>query len=252
MEIMLVARARHRHTATRARLVTIALALVTIGACAPGTSTNPPPSVVPAASPGSTATGTASTTAPRGGDLVIAGRILTLAEPPVAEAVFIDDGIVVAVGTLADVSARAGDQVPVMNLGENVAYPGFVDAHAHWIGDRKYYGIDSPAAAIDAAITRGWTSISEQWVNPERLDELTSLAATDALPLRVDAYLALNYDKDFLGDWYLSRERPVDDHLRVQGLKIHLDDGYANVVNWEPADLTETTAGRTQGRPGDH
>ncbi len=94
---------------------------------------------------------------------------------------------------------------------------------------------------MDLALARGWTSISEQWVNPERLDELTALAADDALPLRVDAYLALNYDRDFLGDWYASRNPgPVDDHLRVQGLKIHLDDGYGNVVNWEPADLTET------------
>ena len=47
---------------------------------------------------------------------------------------------------------------------------------------------------MDAAVSRGWTSISEQWVNPERLDELEALAADDALPLRVDAYLALNFD----------------------------------------------------------
>ena len=41
-------------------------------------------------------------------------------------------------------------------------------------------------------------------MNPERLDELTGLAADDALPLRVDAYLALNFGDEFLGDWYLS------------------------------------------------
>ena len=124
-----------------------------------------------------------------------------------------------------------------------MAYPGFIDAHAHWIGDRDYYGIDSAEAAMDAALTRGWTSISEQWVNQERLDELEALAADDALPLRVDAYLALNFDREFFGDWYASREPgPVDDRLRVQGLKIHLDDGGGNTVNWEPADLTETIA----------
>ena len=104
-------------------------------------------------------------------------------------------------------------------------------------------GSGPPAEAIDAAVARGWTSISEQWVNPERLDELEALAADDALPLRVDAYLALNYDLQFFGDWYASREPgPVDDHLRVKGLKIHLDDGWGNVVNWEPEDLTETIA----------
>ena len=98
-----------------------------------------------------------------------------------------------------------------------------------------------PAEAMDAAASRGWTSISEQWVNPERLEELESLAADDALPLRVDAYLALNYDREFLGDWYTSREPgPVDDHLRVEGLKIHLDDGWGHAINWDPAELTAT------------
>ncbi len=53
-----------------------------------------------------------------------------------------------------------------------------------------------------------WTSISEQWVNPERLAELEELAAADALPLRVDAYLALNEpnDGEHFGDWYADRE----------------------------------------------
>jgi predicted amidohydrolase YtcJ len=94
---------------------------------------------------------------------------------------------------------------------------------------------------MEAATARGWTSISEQWVNQERLDELTGLAADGGLPLRVDAYLALNFDKDFFGDWYASREPGAfDDRLRVKGLKIHLDDGSGKIINWEPADLTAT------------
>jgi predicted amidohydrolase YtcJ len=94
---------------------------------------------------------------------------------------------------------------------------------------------------MDAAIARGWTSISEQWVNPERLVELIALAERRALPLRVDAYLALNYDREFLGDWYTSRQPgPIDDHLRVEGLKIHLDDGWGHAINWDPAELTAT------------
>ena len=70
--------------------------------------------------------------------------------------------------------------MPIIDIGENVAYPGFIDAHAHWIGDREYYGLETPAEAMDAALSRGWTSISEQWVNEERLDELETLAADDA------------------------------------------------------------------------
>jgi predicted amidohydrolase YtcJ len=135
----------------------------------------------------------------------------------------------------------AGEDVPVVDIGSNVAYPGFIDAHSHWIGDREVYDVDTPAEAMDLALARGWTSIAEQWVNPERLRELEALAADDALPLRVDAYLALNFDTEFLGDWYTDREPgPVGDQLRVRGLKIHLDDGSGDAINWEPADLTAT------------
>ena len=162
-------------------------------------------------------------------------------DPPVAEALLIEAGLVTCVGAADDVLALAGDGVPVVDIGSNVAYPGFIDAHAHWIGDRHYYRLDSAEAALEAALSRGWTSISEQWVNPERLDELTALAGEDALPIRVDAYLALNYGDEFLGDWYADQQRgPVGDRLRVQGLKIHLDDGAGETINWEPADLTAT------------
>ena len=168
------------------------------------------------------------------------GRIVTMDDPPIAEALFIEDGTVVAVGGRDEVLAQATDAVPVIDIGSNVAYPGFIDTHAHWIGDRDYYGIGSAEEAMEAAITRGWTSISEQWVNPERLDELEALAADDALPLRVDAYLALNFGDDFLGDWYADREPgPVGDRLRVEGLKIHADNGAGTVVNWQRTDLTE-------------
>ena len=169
------------------------------------------------------------------------GRIVTMDEPPVAEALLIRDGTVAAVGARDEVLALADDLVPVIDIGQNVAYPGFIDAHAHWIGDSNYYRLATPAEGMDRAVERGWTSISEQWINPEKLGWLTDFAANDAMPLRVDAYLALNFDKDFLGDWYADEARgPVDDRLRIQGLKIHLDDGGGNVINWEPEELTAT------------
>ena len=120
--------------------------------------------------------------------VVLVGRIVTLDEPPVAEALLIDHGEVTAVGIREDVLALAGDQAQILELGSNVAYPGFIDAHAHWIGDREYYDIDTPAEAMDTAITRGWTAISEQWVNPERLDELTALADGHGLTFGLWSY----------------------------------------------------------------
>jgi len=212
------------------------LVVVAIASCGPAATASP--ATNPVAPPSSELIPSSPADAKA---VVLVGRIVTMDEPPVAEALLIDHGKVTAVGTREDVLARAGDQAKIVELGSNVAYPGFIDAHAHWIGDREYYGVGSPADAMDLAVTRGWTTISEQWVNPERLDELTSLAADDALRLRVDAYLALNFDREFFGDWYSGREPGiVDDRLRVQGLKIHLDDGGGKSVNWEPGELTDT------------
>ncbi len=222
-----------------ARLSAISILLAFVAGCGPA-GTDPSASPSPSACDDQTAGAATSALGPEPRDLVVVGRIVTMDEPPIAEAVLIEDGTVVAVGTRDDVSARACDDTPVIDIGENVAYPGFIDTHAHWIGDRGYLGLGTPAAAMDAAATRGWTAISEQWVDPERLDELESLAAEGALPLRVDAYLALNFEQDFLGDWYEDRAPgAVDDHLRVQGLKIHLDHGLGGAINWEPAELVD-------------
>ena len=165
-------------------------------------------------------------------------------EPPVAEALLIEDGTVIAVGTRDEVLTLAGERVPVMDIGQNVAYPGFIDAHSHWIGDREHNGLIGPAEAMEAASTRGWTSIAELWVDERRLAELETLAANEALPLRVDAYLALNAPApggEHFGDWYADRDPGlITDRLRVQGVKITLDNGWGTIFHWEPADLTET------------
>ncbi|HSG87477.1 MAG TPA: amidohydrolase family protein [Candidatus Limnocylindrales bacterium] len=224
---------------TRVRQSAVAILLAFVAGCGQA-GTDPSTSSPLSACDRKAAGATSSATNLEAGDLVLIGRIVTMDEPPIAEALFIEDGTVVAVGTRDDVLARACDDTPIIDLGEGVAYPGLVDAHAHWIGDRDYYGVDSAAEAMDLAATRGWTSISEQWVNPEKLEELTRLAADDALPLRVDAYLALNFEKKFLGDWYLEREPgSIDDHLRVRGVKIHLDHGLLGPINWERADLID-------------
>jgi predicted amidohydrolase YtcJ len=221
----------------RAGLLAALIALSALGGCSPSTpqASSPPGSDSVDRSPGPSAP------APSPGSLVIVGRIVTMGEPATAEAVLIEDGVVTAVGDRDEVLGRADDAIPVVDLSGSVAYPGFVDAHAHWIGDRDRYDVATPAEAFEAVVRRGWTSISEQWVNPERLVELERLAADRALPIRVEAYLALNYATEFLGDWYTSREPgAVHDHLRARGLKIHLDDGWGDEINWAPTDLTAT------------
>src|SRR4029079_15490017 len=101
-------------------LVALVGVIATTG-CASNAPASPPaavelPAVTTSDLPSATHAGT--------GSLVIVGRIVTMAEPPIAEALFIEDGTVTAVGARDDVLALAGDQVAVVDLGENVAYPG--------------------------------------------------------------------------------------------------------------------------------
>jgi predicted amidohydrolase YtcJ len=232
-------RAPQKSRGSRFRTLVV-LAVVT--GCGLVSTTSGTPASCPAGEAGASSLGTA-TSGSNDSDLLIVGRIMTMDEPPIAEALLISGGRVACVGTRNEVLAAADETVPVVDIGANVAYPGFIDAHAHWIGDRDYYGVSSADAAMQEAVSRGWTSISEQWVNQERLDELEALSSSDALPIRVDAYLALNFDDEFFGDWYTERQPgPAGDRLSVRGLKIHLDDGQGDVINWAADGLTATIA----------
>ncbi len=124
-----------RHVSARRAWLLLGLAgLLGAGGCA---ASGPVTTSSPAAASTAAPTATTSATPPGSGSLAIVGRIVTMSDPPIAEALLIEDGTVTAVGTRDDVLARAGDEVPVVDIGENVAYPGFIDAHAHWIGDRE-------------------------------------------------------------------------------------------------------------------
>jgi predicted amidohydrolase YtcJ len=71
---------------------------------------------------------------------------------PSAEAVAIDDGRVVAVGTWADVRTLVGAKTETIDLGTNTITPGLVDAHAHLVG------LGVSLAIVDL---RGATSIDD-------------------------------------------------------------------------------------------
>ena len=149
-------RAPHgRFGSTSSALVVLAF----IMGCALGGKSSPPSSC-PASEAAPSTAGPASTDS-NGSDLVIVGRIVTMNDPPTAEALLIEEGRVACVGSRDEVLARAGRQMPVLDIGQNVAYPGFIDAHAHWILSRSLAGIDSAEEAMDAALRRGWTFISE-------------------------------------------------------------------------------------------
>jgi predicted amidohydrolase YtcJ len=232
---------RPRLPSAAARLAVLGLA-AGLFACTPASGTAPPSVGEPPPSISTEPTGSGTSAA----DVVYVGAIETMTEAGRVQAIHLREGIVHTIGTRDEVVAGAGPSTPVIDLGTNVAYPGFIDAHAHWIGDREVMGIPTAEAAMDAAVARGWTSISEQWVDQPRLAELEQLDAAGALRLRVDAYLALNLpgpSGEHLGDWYADVARgPRSDRLTVDGVKITFDNGWGSQVWWEPDDLADTIA----------
>ncbi|WP_029252435.1 amidohydrolase [Paraoerskovia marina] len=64
--------------------------------------------------------------------ILVNGSVVTVDEDgTVAEAIAVDDGLIVAVGTSDDVRALAGPDTEVVDLAGTTVVPGFVDAHSH-------------------------------------------------------------------------------------------------------------------------
>ncbi|MCV7065556.1 amidohydrolase family protein [Mycolicibacterium farcinogenes] len=64
--------------------------------------------------------------------LVRASKILTFDETrPMAESVLLDDGVIVEVGSFADLTDSAGPDAQIMDAGDAVVMPGLIDTHPH-------------------------------------------------------------------------------------------------------------------------
>ena len=159
---------------------------------------------------------------------------------PRAEAVAVRNGRILAVGTDEDVLALRKDPTRVVDLGGRTVLPGFIDSHAHWIGDGSRVGHNAETA-MDAAARAGWTSINEQFVDQERLEDLRALDAAGRLRLRVNAYLAVNFEDEKFGDWFLRFEprHAYSPQLRLAGIKLFLDHDWGTKFHWDQVELDE-------------
>lgn len=65
-------------------------------------------------------------------DQIILGKIVTLdTDRPTAEAMAVKDGLIAYIGNREVAMTMKGDGTCVQDYGENVVYPGFMDAHTH-------------------------------------------------------------------------------------------------------------------------
>lgn len=158
------------------------------------------------------------------------GDILTMEQSPAqVEALAIKGEYIVALGDEIDILAMAGSNTRFIDLEGRTLLPGFIDAHSHHIGDRSYVNQSTSEEVIESVLSSGWTSISELFVNQERLDGLITLDQQDNLRIRVNAYLPLSWQFDSFGDWYRAYQpgQEYSSKLRIGGVKIFMDSWYA-------------------------
>ena len=179
-------------------------------------------------------------TAPVQPDLILHGGVVVTMDGPVQEAVAVRGDRIMAVGSDAEVLSLRGPDTRLLDLDGHALLPGFIDSHAHWIGDRALADHETAEEAMEAALRSGWTSISELFVNQARLDALQELDAAGGLRLRVNAYLPLSWRDERFGDWYRAYEpgQEFSSRLRVAGVKVFMDNGpgigYADRNYWFP------------------
>lgn len=176
------------------------------------------------------------------------GQILTM-EPdqPVAEAIAIRGEIILAVGSQADVFALKGDGTKLIDLQGATMTPGFIDSHAHRIGDRWLFGDVSAEQMMAKALSQGWTSLHELFVFDQRLNELVAIDLAGAMPMRVSMYLTMNFE--YTQDAWWQAYQPLQQYspyLQIAGLKITLDREWGEQIFFTQEEYTRMVLEGTQ------
>lgn len=167
--------------------------------------------------------------------IIYNGDIITMEDSSVqVEAVAIRNGTIVAVGSETEILAMVGSNTSIMDLDGRTLLPGFIDSHTHDMGDRNLTNQTTPEEVIEHLLSSGWTSISELFVNQDRLDNLRALDQEGELRIRVNAYLPLSWQFERFGDWYKAYEpgQVFSSKLRIGGVKIFMDGSYVYPIHF--------------------
>ncbi|MBD3404795.1 MAG: amidohydrolase family protein [Candidatus Lokiarchaeota archaeon] len=162
-------------------------------------------------------------------------EVITMENSPAqAEAIAIHNGSIIAVGGDTEILAMRGPNTTVFDLGGNTILPGFIDSHTHDFGDRYLTDIGDIDEVVNHLLESGWTSVSELFVNQDRLDELQALDQQNRLRLHVNAYLPLSWQFERFGDWYKAYQpgQEFSSKLRIGGVKLFMDGSYVRPIHY--------------------
>ncbi|MHA1968527.1 MAG: hypothetical protein ACW964_12065, partial [Candidatus Hodarchaeales archaeon] len=161
------------------------------------------------------------------------GDIITMDDTnPLVEALAIKGDLILGTGDESEILELKDSNTCLIDLQGKTVIPGFIDAHSHWIGDRGLTNQTELDQVFDTLLRNGWTSISELFVNQDRLNELQSIDASDLLKIRVNGYLPLSWQFERFGDWYQMYQPGYEysSRLRIAGVKFFMDGWYREPV----------------------
>jgi len=109
--------------------------------------------------------------------LLVNGKVLTMdARDSVAQAVAVRDGKILAVGSTAEIRARAAKNARVIDLHGRTATPGLIDTHGHFTETNALYQLNfSDAKRVTDVVNRVREKVAElkpgEWLRGEQWDE---------------------------------------------------------------------------------
>ena len=193
------------------------------------TVTEPPPSTDPA-------------------DLVLYGGPIITVSPngTLAEAVAVDDGRFVVVGSREEAMAVVGADTRVVDLGGLTVMPGVVDPHVHYIQNQT----PELGAMVEdqrLLLENGRTTVGIPAIIPFNMEGFDAMDEADLEILRMHFYVSYNeVCGDLVGDFWREVEfdRSAERRMTFAGVKLFTDGGACNspAVSWEYPDTAEAAA----------
>lgn len=152
-----------------------------------------------------------------------------------AEAMVIREGRILALGTEADLRSRY-KSAKEEDLKGSFVYPGFIDAHAHFLG----YGLG--LGRVDLRGTNSFREVAEKVVISSKKENLDNAPAALAQPTKNDWIIGRGWDQN---DWQ-KKEMPdrglLDSLFPDRPVMLTRIDGHAALVNGKALQLAGITA----------
>lgn len=169
------------------------------------------------------------------------GDIITIDDDnPGAEAMAIENGVIVAIGSTASILGQYTTQDDTyFDLGGQTIMPGIINGHTHYMASMFWngYDIEDYYPAQEIPLSYGITSLTEKSVDQGELAVFQDLEQDNKLRLRVNCFVLHNYafldsnnETIIVERWYQDND-PIlnpDGKLRIPGVKIFADGYYGN------------------------